>query len=89
MTFSGGYSLGEMQQIPTESAEISLGCGNPTAMANLKPGEVVLDIGSGGGIDVFLAARRVGTSGRVIGVDMTPAMLQRAAAPPKRAALPM
>ncbi len=76
--FDGGYSPAEKAGIPAEAAEISLGCGNPTAMANLQPGEVVLDIGSGGGIDAFLAARRVGPSGRVIGVDMTPAMLQRA-----------
>jgi arsenite methyltransferase len=76
--FDSGYSPAEKAAIPADSAEISLGCGNPTAMANLRPGEVVLDIGSGGGIDVFLAAQRVGPEGRVIGVDMTPAMLQRA-----------
>lgn len=76
--FDGGYSPAEKAAIPAEAAEISLGCGNPTAMANLRPGEVVLDIGSGGGIDAFLAAQRVGPAGRVIGVDMTPAMLQRA-----------
>ena len=76
--FDGGYSPDEVAAIPAEAAEISLGCGNPTAMANLRPGEVVLDIGSGGGIDAFLAARRVGPAGRVIGIDMTPAMLQRA-----------
>ena len=76
--FDGGYSPAEKAAIPDEAAEISLGCGNPTAMANLKPGEVVLDIGSGGGIDAFLAAQRVGPEGRVIGVDMTPPMLQRA-----------
>ncbi len=73
-----GYSAAEKAEIPAEAAEISLGCGNPIAMANLKAGEVVLDIGSGGGIDVFLAARRVGPTGFVYGVDMTPAMLQRA-----------
>jgi len=76
--FDGGYSPAEKAGIPADAAEISLGCGNPTVMANLQPGEVVLDIGSGGGIDAFLAAQRVGPSGRVIGVDMTPAMLQRA-----------
>jgi arsenite methyltransferase len=64
--------------VPPEAAEISLGCGNPIALANLRKGEVVLDIGSGGGIDAFLAARRVGSEGKVIGVDMTPAMLARA-----------
>lgn len=78
MIWDGGYSLSERSEIPEEAALISLGCGNPLAMAGLQPGETVLDIGSGGGIDVFLAARRVGPSGSVIGVDMTPAMLQRA-----------
>ena len=72
------YQLNELQIIPQEAGEISLGCGNPLAMATLKPGETVVDIGSGGGIDVFLAANRVGKSGHVIGVDMTPAMLNRA-----------
>jgi arsenite methyltransferase len=72
------YSSAEMSEIPSEAAEISLGCGNPIAMAELKPGETVLDIGSGGGIDVFLAAKRVGPNGFVYGIDMTPAMLQRA-----------
>jgi ubiquinone/menaquinone biosynthesis C-methylase UbiE len=72
------YQLNELQIIPQEAGEISLGCGNPLAMASLKPGETVVDIGSGGGIDVFLAANRVGKSGHVIGVDMTPAMLSRA-----------
>jgi arsenite methyltransferase len=76
--FQSGYSPAERAEIPGEAVEISLGCGNPTAMANLRPGERVLDIGSGGGIDAFLAAQRVGPSGSVIGVDMTPAMLQRA-----------
>jgi len=73
-----GYTSAEKAEVPTEAAEISLGCGNPTAMANLREGETVLDIGSGGGIDAFLAARRVGPTGSVIGVDMTPAMLERA-----------
>jgi ubiquinone/menaquinone biosynthesis C-methylase UbiE len=76
--WNSNYSPGEMSEIPSEAAEISLGCGNPIAMAELKPGETVLDIGSGGGIDVFLAARRVGSDGFVYGIDMTPAMLQRA-----------
>ena len=78
VTWDGGYSEAEKAEIPVEAAEISLGCGNPIAMAGLQPGEVVLDIGSGGGIDVFLAAKRVGPSGFVYGIDMTPAMLQRA-----------
>jgi SAM-dependent methyltransferase len=73
-----GYTSAEKAEIPAEAAEISLGCGNPTAMANLREGETVLDIGSGGGIDAFLAAKRVGPIGFVIGVDMTPAMLERA-----------
>lgn len=72
------YQLNELQIIPQEAGDISLGCGNPLAMATLQPGETVVDIGSGGGIDVFLAANRVGKSGYVIGVDMTPAMLSRA-----------
>ena len=76
--WNSNYSPAEKAEIPAEAAEISLGCGNPLAMAGLKPGETVLDIGSGGGIDVFLAARRVGPTGFVYGIDMTPAMLQRA-----------
>ena len=77
-TFIRGYSTDEQAEIPAEAAEISLGCGNPTAIAALQPGETVLDIGSGGGIDAFLAANRVGESGQVIGVDMTPGMIERA-----------
>ncbi len=72
-----GYSTEEMGAVP-EGANLGLGCGNPVALANLAPGEVVLDLGSGAGFDAFLAARAVGESGRVIGVDMTPAMLERA-----------
>jgi ubiquinone/menaquinone biosynthesis C-methylase UbiE len=75
---AGYYSKDEMNAVPSDAGEFSLGCGNPTALAGLKPGEVVLDIGSGGGMDSFLAASRVGNTGRVIGVDMTPAMLERA-----------
>jgi len=74
-----GYSLDEVAAVP-DGAEMSLGCGNPGAIAALQPGEVVLDLGSGGGFDCFLAARRVGETGRVIGVDMTPEMLSRARA---------
>lgn len=80
VAFSTGYTPVELSAAPKEAADISLGCGNPIAMAGLKPGEVVLDIGSGGGLDAFLAAGKVGPSGRVIGVDMTPAMLERARA---------
>ena len=77
--FATGYSASEKAAVPAEAEAVSLGCGNPIAMANLRPGEVVLDIGSGGGMDSFLAASRVAPTGRVIGVDMTPAMLERAA----------
>ncbi len=77
-TTSAIYTLQELASAPSEAGEISLGCGNPIALAGLRPGEVVLDIGSGGGLDSFLAAGKVGPSGRVIGVDMTPAMLERA-----------
>lgn len=72
-----GYSAEELVTLP-EGADMGLSCGNPNALAALKPGEVVLDLGSGGGFDVFLAARRVGASGRVIGVDMTPEMIGKA-----------
>jgi len=76
-TFDLGYSKEEMSKIP-EGANMGLGCGNPTAIASLKPGETVLDLGSGGGIDCFLAASAVGETGRVIGVDMTPDMVSKA-----------
>jgi arsenite methyltransferase len=72
-----GYSPEELAAVP-EDANLGLGCGNPTALAGLKPGEVVLDLGSGAGIDCFLAAKKVGPSGRAIGVDMTPEMIDRA-----------
>jgi len=80
VTFETGYTSEELSGAPRDAADISLGCGNPTALAGLKPGEVVLDIGSGGGLDAFLAAEKVGPAGKVIGVDMTPAMLDRARA---------
>jgi len=73
-----GYSEEELRSIP-EAASMGLGCGNPVALASLKEGETVLDLGSGGGVDVFLAAQRVGPRGRVIGVDMTEAMIEKAA----------
>ena len=72
-----GYSTEELASIPAE-ANMGLSCGNPLAHASLKPGEVVVDLGSGGGLDVFLAAQRVGPNGRAIGVDMTPDMIKRA-----------
>lgn len=72
-----GYSEEELALVP-EGANLGLGCGNPQAIADLKPGEVVLDLGAGGGLDCFLAARAVGPTGRVIGVDMTPEMVLRA-----------
>ncbi|HOW90952.1 MAG TPA: arsenite methyltransferase [Anaerolineaceae bacterium] len=78
VVWDSAYTTEQKEGVPAEAAEISLGCGNPIAMAGLQPGETVLDIGSGGGIDVFLAARKVGPAGFVWGVDMTPAMLQRA-----------
>lgn len=78
VTFATGYSAEELAAVPQDAGEISLGCGNPIAMAGLQPGEVVVDIGSGGGMDSFLAASRVGPQGKVIGVDMTPEMLTRA-----------
>ena len=72
-----GYDAAELSAIPPES-DMGLGCGNPTAIAGIQPGETVVDLGSGGGIDCFLAARRVGPQGKVIGVDMTPQMIDRA-----------
>jgi SAM-dependent methyltransferase len=72
-----GYSDNEMASVP-DGANLGLGCGNPTAVAQLREGETVLDLGSGAGFDCFLAAQRVGKDGRVIGVDMTPEMLERA-----------
>ena len=69
------YSEGQIAGLPTDAVAASAGCGNPTALAGLKPGERVLDLGSGGGIDCFLAAQQVGESGHVIGLDMTPDML--------------
>src|SRR5688500_11112404 len=69
-----GYTPDELAAIPAE-ANMGLSCGNPTALAKLRPGETVVDLGCGGGLDVFLAARRVGPTGKAIGIDMTPEML--------------
>jgi SAM-dependent methyltransferase len=74
------YSSEELAQVTDKAALASLGCGNPTALAELKPGEVVLDLGSGGGIDVLLSAQRVGPSGKAYGLDMTDEMLELARA---------
>ena len=74
-----GYDESDLDRVP-EGANLGLGCGNPVALASLSPGETVLDLGSGAGFDCFLAAERVGSSGRVIGVDMTPEMVERARA---------
>ena len=74
---AAGYSMEEIKSIPSD-AIFGLGCGNPTALAEINPGETVLDLGSGGGIDVFLAANKVGKDGKVIGVDMTPKMVETA-----------
>src|SRR5712664_4023736 len=68
------YDATQMQQVPGEALQASLGCGNPTALAKLNPGEVVLDLGSGGGIDVLLSAKRVGPTGKAYGLDMTDEM---------------
>lgn len=72
-----GYSADDLKAVP-DGADMGLGCGNPRAIASLKPGETVLDLGSGGGFDCFLAAAEVGDKGQVIGVDMTPDMLSKA-----------
>ncbi len=80
-----GYSPVELSSIPAD-ANMGLSCGNPTAFATLRDGETVVDLGSGGGLDVFLAAKKVGANGKAIGIDMTPDMIARAKkAPPKAA----
>ena len=81
-----GYSAEELSSIPAE-ANMGLSCGNPTAMASLRPGEVVVDLGSGGGLDVFLAAKKVGPMGKAIGIDMTPEMIALARKNAERAGL--
>ena len=68
----------DVSWLPAEVTGISLGCGDPITLAALEPGQTVLDLGSGGGIDCFMAARQVGESGQVIGIDMTPAMIEKA-----------
>jgi arsenite methyltransferase len=81
-----GYNGEELASIPAE-ANMGLSCGNPTAMASLRQGEVVVDLGSGGGLDVFLAARKVGPTGKAIGIDMTPEMIERARTGAQKAGL--
>jgi arsenite methyltransferase len=79
------YNSSQAQQIPEEALLASLGCGNPTALAKLNPGEIVLDLGSGGGIDVLLSAKRVGPTGKAYGLDMTDEMLALAKENKRRA----
>ena len=79
-----GYSSSDVNQVP-DGANMGLGCGNPRAIASLKPGETILDLGSGGGFDCFLAVNEVGESGTVIGVDMTPEMVSKARANAEKA----
>lgn len=86
-SFGVGYRNDEIEALP-EGADLALGCGAPIAHLALRAGETVLDLGSGGGIDAFLAAREVGSAGRVIGVDMTPEMIARARANARKAGLP-
>lgn len=81
------YDLSQAEQIPEAALKASLGCGNPTALAELREGEIVLDLGSGGGIDVLLSARRVGPSGKAYGLDMTDDMLALARDNQRRAGI--
>lgn len=73
-----GYSPDEIKDLPSDISGFSLGCGNPVALASIREGDVILDIGSGGGLDVFLASKKVGAKGKVIGLDMTEQMINRA-----------
>jgi arsenite methyltransferase len=82
-----GYSEEELRELPESVITMSDGCGNPTGLGMIKEGETVLDLGSGGGIDVFLASKKVGPRGRVVGLDMTPEMIQRARENAKKAGL--
>src|SRR6266446_7723971 len=79
------YAANETTELPEEAVKASLGCGNPTALAQLNPGETVLDLGSGGGIDVLLSARHVGPTGKAYGLDMTDEMLDLARANARQA----
>src|SRR5206468_381033 len=82
------YGTAQTADLPAEAVAVSLGCGNPTALAELKPGETVLDLGSGGGIDVLLSARRVGPAGKAYGLDMTDEMLALARENQRKADVP-
>lgn len=82
-----GYSQQELSSLPEDVAGSSLGCGNPLGLAEIQSGEVVLDLGSGAGLDVILAAQRVGETGKVIGLDMTPEMIERSTSSAERAGL--
>lgn len=84
---SVGYSVSELRAVLPDGSNLGLGCGNPVALGALQPGDTVLDLGSGAGIDVFLAAAKVAPTGNVIGVDMTAEMVERARANAKRSAL--
>lgn len=84
---AAGYGQRELKTLPEEAVENSFGCGNPVAFSRIKEGEVVVDLGSGAGIDVLLAAQKVGPHGRVIGIDMTEAMLEKARANIEKAGL--
>jgi ubiquinone/menaquinone biosynthesis C-methylase UbiE len=84
---AGLYGPAELEELPAEAIAGSIGCANPVALADLQPGEDVLDLGSGGGIDVLLSARRVGPEGRAYGIDMTPEMLHLARENQQRAGL--
>jgi ubiquinone/menaquinone biosynthesis C-methylase UbiE len=87
VSFTTDYPLNDIQPLPKEATQLSLGCGNPIQSAALQPGEVVLDIGSGAGMDCLLAARRVGETGFVYGVDMTPVMIEKSQANAKKAGI--
>jgi SAM-dependent methyltransferase len=73
-----GYTTQDLEKVPDDAEAVGAGCGNPTALASIEPGQVVLDLGSGGGFDVFIASAKVGPEGKVIGVDATPEMVWRA-----------
>jgi arsenite methyltransferase len=83
------YDAAQEGEVPDTAIKASLGCGNPTALAELKPGEIVLDLSSGGGIDVLLSARRVGPTGKAYGLDMTDDMLALAEENKRKSGLPM